>query len=49
VGVIFSRKEILAIFDKGLNLRKWTDTIVNLIDVKKKKNVLYKKVKIFVL
>ena len=39
----------LAVFGNGLDWRKWTGTVVDLIDVKIFKNVLYRKVKFFVL
>jgi hypothetical protein len=42
---------ILAVFGNGLDWMKWTGTITNLINMRKKKskNILYIKVKFFVL
>jgi hypothetical protein len=42
-----------SVFGNELNRRKWTDTVTDLIDMRKKKkkskNILYKKIKFFVL
>jgi hypothetical protein len=32
----FNASRLMALFGNGLNLRKWTDIITDLIDVKKK-------------
>ena len=39
----------MGVFGNGLDWRKWINIVTDLIDVKKKENILYKKVKFFVL